>query len=197
MTSIFDANQVFVKELVRMFKFGNVFEFYNIQKVKIGEAKEEEISGFKKVMKMTRFKSMLPFVIGVYDSVGSKIVTLRKPFKWWMQEVHVFDAQGQEIGIYKQKFKFFKPTFHLFDKQGVEFAKIHGNMVGWTFNISSMDGKNLGVINKKFAGIAKELFTTSDNYMVRFEPSNILNKEQKMILTSVACVIDMIFKEYK
>lgn len=196
MASILDEKNIFVKERVRMFKFGNVFEFFNLDNVKIGEAREEEITTFKKFVKMTNMKTMLPFTIGIYGSDGSKIVTLKKPFKWFLPRVFIYDNDGTEIGKYVQKFKFFKSEFHLFGRDGIEFAKIVGNFVGWKFVISFMDGRKIGEINKKFAGIGKELFTTADNYVVRFEEGVSLSDEQKKILVSVSCVIDMIFKEY-
>lgn len=195
MTSIFNEKTIFVKQLARVFKFGHVFEFYNQHKVKIGEAREEEITGWKKFVKMTKYSALLPFTISIYDSAGNKIVTLRKPFKWWMQEVNIHDEKDNVIGRYKQKFTFFKPTFHIFDNER-EFAMIQGNFVGWSYNITSASGQPLGVINKKFSGLAKEMFTTADNYQVKFEDSS-LTADQKKILTSISCVIDMIFKNRK
>lgn len=192
--AIHKEKTVLVKEKVRMFKFGNVFEFFNLQNHKIGEAREEEISGFKKFVKLTKYKSMLPFTIGLYDAQGNKVVTLRKPFRWWMAEVFVHDKDDNVIGRYKQKFKFLKPTFYLYENEQ-EFAKIEGNFTAWNFNITSPEGHDYGQIDKKFAGIAKEFLTTADNYVVRLDHDS-LNENQQKILSSVSCVIDLIFKEY-
>ena len=56
-------------------------------------------------------------------------------------------------------------------------------------------GHDYGQIDKKFAGIAKEFLTTADNYVVRLDHHS-LNENQQKILSSVSCVIDLIFKEY-
>ena len=196
MTELFSEKQIFVKEKVRMFRFGNVFEFFNLSNVKLGEAREEEITKFKKVIKLTKYKSLLPFTIVLYDNMGEKIVRLNKPFKFWLPIVNVYDKQNQKIGSYKSKFRFFKPTFSLRDNSEQEFAKIEGNIMAWNFKITSNDSREIGTINKKFAGVAKELFTTSDNYLININ-NELLNEQQRKLLTSVACVIDMIFKEYK
>ena len=195
MTSIFKENEIFVKEKVRILKYGNVFGFFNLTNHKLGEAREEEITLVKKIFKLTKLKTMLPFTISLYDSNNQKLVTLKRPFTWFLSEIVISDPQGNKIGKYKQKFKLLKPTFTLFDKDDNEFAKIQGNFIAWKFTITSTDGKNLGTINKKFAGLGKELFTTADNYLVKLHATSI-TPEQRKILTSVACIIDMVFKEY-
>jgi len=195
MASIFEEKEIFVKEKVRFFKFGNVFDFYNLENVKIGEGREENLFFLKKILKLTGIKPFLPFTISLYDSSNTKLVTFDRPLTFWMSQITILDAGGNQIGKYQQKFRLLKPTFVIFDNNNVEFAKIEGNFVAWNFVITLNDGTKVGEINKKFSGIAKEMFTTADNYIVKLN-SQSLSKEHKKILISVACIIDMVFKEY-
>ena len=89
----------------------------------------------------------------------------------------------------------FKPTLIFYDANEMEFAKIQGNFTAWNFTIKLSDGAQVGEINKKFAGVAKELFTTADHYLVKLTGS--VDKDKQHMLLAVACVIDMVYKEYK
>ena len=195
MASIFEERVIFVKEKVRYFKFGEVFEFFNLDNVKIGEAREENVSFIKKILKMTGLKTKLSFTVSLYDTSNNKIITIKRPFTWFLSDITVFDQVGNKLGRYKEEYQLFKPVFSLYSKHEIKFAKIEGNFVAWNFVITSVNGEKIGEINKKFAGIAKEMFTTADNYLVKL--NNSLSEDNRKVLTSVACVIDLICKEYK
>lgn len=193
--NIFDTNTIIVKENLRFLKFGNVFEFFDEQGVKLGEAKEEKIGFWRKLFKLTNLKTLLPFDITIYGAQGEKLLSISRPFSIWLSEVVVSGSQGEKLGYYKQRFRIFKPKFELRDNTNQIVGSIVGDFVAWNFTIKSKDGQELGIINKKFAGIAKEMFTTADNYMVSFNDM-IMTSEHKKLLVGLAVIIDMVFKEY-
>lgn len=196
MTNIIDANEIFVKEQVRTFKFGNVYDYFDTGKNKIAEAREENITGIRKLFKVTKYKPYLPFDFSIYTPGGEKIASLQRPFSPFLAKIKVSDANGKLIGRYQQKFHLLKPVLKLLDAQGQEFAEIRGNIIAWNFTITAPDGQEIGKVTKKWAGVGRELFTTADNYLVQLNKSG-MSEDRKKMLTTVPGVIDMVFKEYK
>lgn len=193
MTFLFDAEEIIVKEQVRVLKFGNVYEFFTPQGKKLGEAREEGISFLQKFFRMTKYKNMLPFTVSLYDAGGTKLVTLRRPFTFFMSHVAVLDASGKTLGTYRQKFRLSKPKLLVLDPGGAQLATMEGSFAGWHFAIMSGGGKKLVDISKKWAGAARELFTTADTYAVRIEAA--IPEEHRRLLIPVACVIDLVFRD--
>ncbi|MBI1970848.1 hypothetical protein HYS47_03810 [Candidatus Woesearchaeota archaeon] len=195
MASLFTEKKIFAKEQVRFMKFGNVFEFFSLDNKKLGEAREEEIDGIKKVFKLTKYKQHFPFTVSIYDSSDKKLVTIRRGFSLFLSTVKVFDGNGSPIGHYKQKFKLLKSKFLLFDESEKHFADLDGTMIGWSYAITDIHGTKLGGLYKKFSGVGKELFTTADNYIIELENISSLSENQRKMIISVACIIDMIAGE--
>jgi uncharacterized protein YxjI len=80
------------------------------------------------------------------------------------------------------------------DNEGREIATIKGDWAAWNFEITDTAGQRIGRVDKKWDGLAKELFTTADKYVVNIEPS-VTDENQRIAIASVAAAIDMILKE--
>ena len=87
-----------------------------------------------------------------------------------------------------------KPKFTLLDNLGHEIATIKGDWKAWNFEITDAAGQKIGTIDKKWNGLAKEMFTTADKYAVNIE-SNLADGNTRVAVASVAAAIDMILKE--
>lgn len=193
--NILKENEIVVREQVRL-KFGNIFNFVSTQNKDLGEAREENITGVRKLFKLTKLKHHLPFDFTIYDSNNQPIVKIqKKQASFFVSRVDVFDNSDKLLGTYQQKFKFFKPMFNVLDDQGGQIATVKGNIVAWNYDITDMAGGNIATISKKFAGIAKEIFTTADNYVFRIEKS--LPENQRKLFAGAPVIVDMIFKEVK
>jgi uncharacterized protein YxjI len=62
--------------------------------------------------------------------------------------------------------------------------------------IKDPSNAQIGVITKKWAGAAKEIFTNADKYNVSIDPG-YSNKTNKIAILSSAITIDMVLKESK
>jgi len=63
-----------------------------------------------------------------------------------------------------------------------------------TFHIMTPDGEETGcAVTKKFDGFLKELFTTSDNFLVQF-PENMKTTQRKLLLICAAMMVE--FKHF-
>jgi uncharacterized protein YxjI len=122
--------------------------------------------------------------------------SIMRGWTFFMSQIKVKDAQGNVIGTIQQKFKFLKPSFKIFNVSGMQIAEISGDWKGWNFTIKDPSNTQIGSITKKWAGAAKEIFTTADKYNVNID-SKYNNKENKIVILSSAITIDMVLKESK
>ena len=112
----------------------------------------------------------------------------------WKQDLDSYMA-GSSNQMKKQLFKSkFLAGFRVFDNAGKQIADIKGDWKGWNFKILTTDGKEMGVITKKWAGLGKELFTSADNYMVEIR-EGFGGQDAVTLLLGAALAIDVLYKE--
>ena len=123
-------------------------------------------------------------------------MTIKRGWTFWLSKITLIDGQGNISGHIKQKFKLLKPRFVIFDEQEQAIAEINGDWKAWNFVITDGHGNKIGSINKKWAGMAKEIFTTADKYYVTINPEYAEDRN-KMNIVATAITIDMVLKESK
>jgi uncharacterized protein YxjI len=72
-------------------------------------------------------------------------------------------------------------------------AEVKGDWKGWTFTFLGPDGREIGSVTKKWAGVGKELFTSADNYMITLQEVSPANAS---LLLAAGIAIDVVFKEH-
>jgi uncharacterized protein YxjI len=111
-----------------------------------------------------------------------------------MSKISLFDENGKQIAKIHQKFKLLKAEFKILGVSDAEIGKILGDWKAWDFTITDNRDTEIGLITKKWAGIAKELFTSADKYVVSIKPELADDIKRKTVIAS-AIVVDMILKE--
>jgi uncharacterized protein YxjI len=107
------------------------------------------------------------------------------------KKVQVVDAQGTVVGTYKAKRFSISGGFHVYDKDGKHVAEIRGQLLKSNYTFFQPDGKTeMGKVSKKWAGMAKELFTSADTYAVQIQPAFAEDPKTKMLILGAAVAID-------
>ena len=167
MNQILNRNLFFVKEHVGMFKAANNFDILDPESQQIIMTCREEKLGFlTKIARFTDYKRMTPFEIEVKTTSGEKVLTVKRGFSMFASTVEVLDETDQLIGVFKQSFFSFKGKFNIYDANQNSLATLKGSWRAYNFSFVK-DGVELAKIDKKWAGLGKELFTSADNYMVQ------------------------------
>ncbi|HEC65340.1 MAG TPA: scramblase [bacterium] len=192
---LFRIDEFFINEKVNFLKFVNEYKIFEKNGEEIGAVRQKLTTG-DKVLRMLLSKKMLPFDMSIVDKSEKVLTRLKRGWTFWLSQIEILDEHDRKIGHIKQKFTLLKPKLEIYDEQDLLLAVIQGNWIAWNFEITSPEENSIGVINKKWSGIGKELFTTADNYHV------VINREyaentNKMIILSAAIAIDMIYKENK
>ncbi|MDR2839649.1 MAG: hypothetical protein LBV75_00050 [Paludibacter sp.] len=193
--TFFNHNIFFIDEKVAAFKFTNTYKVFDSDSRHIGNIKQKMSAGLK-VLSLFLNKAMFPFRLDIIDNENNLLASVTRGWTFFMSTISVSDSDANTIAIIKQKFKFFKPEFRILDIHNEEIAIIKGDWKAWNFSINDSKDKLIGTINKKWAGVFKETFTTADKYIVSIEP-DVAEDSKKIAIVATAITIDMVLKESK
>lgn len=195
MHPLLNRNLYFVKEHVGMFKAANNFDVLDPEsKEIIMNCREENLGFFTKMMRFGDYKKMTPFDITIKTPQGAPVLRVSRGWTFWRSVVTVYDENNQVVGTFRQRMLSIGGKFELLAPDGTIMCMLQGKWTSWDFTFQK-DDVQFARVNKKWAGLGRELFTTADNYMLSIEPNVSQNHPMRiMILAAVMC-IDMVLKE--
>jgi hypothetical protein len=85
--------------------------------------------------------------------------------------------------------------FNVFDNQNQQFAEVKVNWKRWDFRFVSNQGREIGSVTKKWAGLGKELFTSADNYIISLKDLSGASPVASALLLAAGLAIDVVYKE--
>lgn len=195
MNSILNQNIFLVKEHVGMFKAANNYDIYNPENNElILNCRENNLGTFTKILRFTDYKRMTPFDIEIATTSGLHLIRVKRKVAVFRSNVEVFDEKDHLIGTFKQKFWSIGGKFEILDKNEKPICKLQGKWSGWDFKFTQGD-KLLAQVNKKWAGIGKELFTSADNYVLQIENTVAPDDNVRQLILAAVMCIDMVLKE--
>ena len=191
-----DLNTYFVKQQAGLFKRMATYDIFDPNSnQQIGVAKEEP-STLVNILRLFMNKKTLPTNVNFYAQGENKpLFSIHRPFTWFRSVVDVKNGEGQKIGSFKSKMMSLGGGFWVYDAEDQQFAEVKGDWKGWNFKFLTADGQELGSVGKKWAGMAKELFTTADNYVIALNDSAKGKKHSNELLLAAGIAIDIIYKE--
>lgn len=182
-----------VRERVAVLKLADTYDILEADTGQQVAVAQEKPGGFVTFMRFLLNKRMLPthvFIAPREDA--SPMISIHRGFTLLRAKVSVRTGDGREIGWFKSKVFSFGGGFYVFDAAGRQVAEIKGDWKGWNFKFIE-GGKEIGTVTKKWAGLAKELFSSADNYVINLAPGQPPEAVALLIATGIA--IDTIYKE--
>ncbi|RPH47511.1 MAG: oxidoreductase [Planctomycetota bacterium] len=192
-----DLREFIVKEHVGVLKLADTFDIFDAQtQAKVGLAKETP-GGLIHFLRFLINKQMLPNQVTVRqgDENGPVLFTIDKPFSFFRSKVVIHDASGQALGYFKSKFFSLGGGFWVHDMKDQTVAEIKGDWKGWNFKFLNPQGGEIGLVTKKWGGLAKELFTSADTYAVSIAEAGSEDRTTRILLIAAALAIDIVYKE--
>lgn len=193
--AFFESNEYFIDEKIGFLKFHNEYKVYDNTATPVGRI-VQRVSGWHKFLRLFLNKAMFPFTLEIVDNNEKVLVSIKRGWTFWLSKITIQDSTGTPTGYIKQKFKLLKPRFQILDAHNTQIAEINGDWKAWHFNITDATGNQIGTVNKKWAGIAKEFFTSADKYYVSIDPQ-YAEDQNKVNIVATAITIDMVLKENK
>jgi uncharacterized protein YxjI len=195
MNPILNRNLFFVKEKVGMFKAANSYDILDPEtKEIILECREDNMGFFTKMLRFSDYKRMTPFEVTVKTPQGGLVLTVRRGWTFFRSVVEVLDETGTVVGTFRQRMLSVGGKFDLLATDGSLMCTLKGKWTSWDFMFEK-DGVNFARVNKKWAGLGKELFTSADNYMLGIEDTVAQDHPMRVMIMAAVMCIDMVLKE--
>jgi hypothetical protein len=129
-----------------------------------------------------------PLSIKIIDISKKEILKIQRPFYFFNSSAKI-TSEERLIGTIKQKNWFLDKQFDFYDNNNnLLFSCISKFPHIWTFNVLK-EGKQIGQILKKWAGLGREAFTDADKFMIDFD--NIEEEKIQYAMLAMAFVIDL------
>lgn len=194
MPEVLDRNVFLVKQHLGLFKAACNFDIHDPQSGEmLLECREENLGPITKLFRFTDYKRYTPFDVQVRTPQGEPVFRVHRGVSLSGGKVSVADGEGQTIGRFRLRTFSLGPTFDLLDLENRPLCQLKGSLMAREFRFLNGDTE-LAKITKKWGGLAKEMFTAADNYVVQIgegvEPGSLL---RPLILASAFCV-DMVLK---
>lgn len=190
----FDTDTFLVREHVGFMKLHEAYDLLSPDGTTIGVA-IERADTLRKILKLVVSKQLLPFTIEILGADQKPLVYIRRGFTIFRSKVIVTDVNGGGIGYFKQRLLSLGGAFDVFDTADKQIALLKGDWKGWNFTFTDTAGQAIGTVTRQWGGLAKELFTSADNYVVHIERSKITDVRHVQLLLAAALCIDMVLKE--
>ncbi len=195
MNSVLSRNAFFVREHVGLFKAASNYDIFDAQSGEpLMECREEKLGFITRLLRFTDYKRMTPFNCMVRDMQGNQVLRVSRGVTIFRSQVKVFNENDEWIGQFRQRIFSIGGRFDVLDTNGQYLCDLRGKWTSWEFYFER-DGNELARVTKQWAGLAKEMFTSADNYALLISeaipPTNPL---RQLILAAVLC-IDLVLKE--
>jgi uncharacterized protein YxjI len=157
---------------------------------------QEQGGGFGNFLKRLFLRSMRPFRSNVEDlTAGTQLLSLRRPFRFIFHRLEVSTPDGKLLGALQKRWTWFRRKYTVEGPGGEELATLFGPFFRpWTFKIMLPgQAQEVGLIQKKWSGLAKEMFTQADNFWIEF--GEVTDPRLRAILFSATVLIDVVHFE--
>lgn len=190
MENLFDKETIVVNQKFTI--INNEYQILDESGAEIGFVKEQA-SSLESILKLFMSKKLLPWKMDILDPQKNVLISISKGLTFFLSKISVKNAAGVEIAQIKQKFAL-KPKFEVCNTAGAVIASVEGNFIAWDFKVTDAQGNQIGTVNKQYGGLAKEIFTDSDKYVVKIDKS-LSDPTLRSAVISAACIIDKVLKE--
>jgi hypothetical protein len=126
-------------------------------------------------------------VLAVRTPGGDPVLTLVRQDSENDWLAAVTEPDGQLIG--KIRIEFSRRHYTLLDEQGQVVGRAAGDLGATQFSVTGAEGERYAQIRKTWAGLGKELLTSSDHYTVTF--TGPVSPRIRTLIVMVPIVLDM------
>lgn len=191
-----EVQNFLVVERAAILKTVDIYDFFDADTGEQVGVAEERIPGWMKTLRWIITKKLMPTTFEIREHPSNAVVAiLKKPFAIFRPIVEVYDAENRRLGYFKAKLISLGGGFYVYDDRDQQVAEVKGKWHGWDFKFVTPGGQELGHVTKKWAGLAKELFTSADKYVVSIADDLKDQPIAKILLLSAAIAIDSVFYE--
>lgn len=192
---MFSQSTYFIKQEFALFKLTTKYFIIDPESKKTIAVAAENIGALQKYSRLLIKKQFFGTNVEIKDEATGNIIYTIKKSGFWAPKVSVTDTTGNSIGYFKSKPFSLKGMFDVYDSTDKKLADVTGEFLGWNYTFKDTTGKQLGTVTKKWAGIGKEFFTGSDNYVISLDESLKGTSGMMALLIIAGLAIDIVYRE--
>ncbi|KAF9581171.1 hypothetical protein BGW38_001916 [Lunasporangiospora selenospora] len=192
------TRQVEMMNVLVGFEQANKYAIVDPNGQPIGFIAEEDAS-FTKAMGRQLLRTHRPFKASVFDLQGNEVLKIHRPFAFINSRIMISTPDDRLIGEVQQEWHLIRRRYNLFTVEHPEsnhstspssdsqtsaistekvdpktlnraqFAHIDGGFLALDFDMQDEQGYKMASVNRNFVGFARELFTDSGQYVLRFD----------------------------
>lgn len=204
------VRQLEMLNLLVGFEQANRYRILNPAGHTLGFLLEEQQGPWKGALQRQLLHTHRPIRASILDPHGHPILFFHRPFNLLTSKISVIDPISSDphihprvIGESQQEFHLWRRRYNLFSSRPSslhpnsslhlqQFARIDAGFLAWHFEARDQLNKPLASISKDFTGFAREIFTDTGQYVLRFHPPNSLplSTDQRAVILATAVSID-------
>lgn len=192
--TLFDEPVLVVNQKAKLIELTNEYAIYDANGRQLGSVVQVGQGMARKALRLlSNVDQFLGHKLEVRDVQGRVVLGLHRPGKILKSRVVVSAPNGAEIGVIRQENAIGKIRF-AFEVGGQRIGGIAAeNWRAWDFAITDAQGAEVARVKKTFEGLAKAMFTTADNYVVRVHRP--LDEPLRTLVVAAAVSVDTALKQ--
>jgi uncharacterized protein YxjI len=185
---LFTEPVLVVNQKAKLIELVNEYKVFDQNGNQIGAVAEVGQSTAKKVARfVTSLDQFMTHRYEIRDEHEQPQLVLTRPRKLVKSKFVLERPDGSAVGEIEQKNVFGKIRFRLL-AGGREVGTLNAeNWRAWNFNIQDEHGSEVARVTKKWEGLAKNLFTTADNYVVQV-PQPLDDPLRSLVVAAALCI---------
>lgn len=192
---MFTQSNYFIKQEFALFKLTSKYFITNPETKETIAIAEENISPLHKYSRLFIKKQFFGTKVDIKDAASQQVLYTIKKSGFWAPKVSVTDSTGNNLGHFQSKAFSLKGMFDVYESNNTKLAQVTGEFFKWNYTFTDITGKQLGLVTKQWSGLGKELFTSSDNYMISIDESVQGNSNIMALLIIAGLAIDIVYRE--
>ncbi|GAA1597578.1 hypothetical protein GCM10009678_94110 [Actinomadura kijaniata] len=158
----------------------------------LAEAAEEDVPIRKQISRVVFGGiGVYPRTVQVRDPQGTPVLVIAN--RGYDTDTSVLLPDGRLIGWFRQNRYAFR--YSLLDAAGNAVGELKGNRLGRRFQVLDGYGQHVAQVDKKWAGLGKEVLTTADRYTTEVRAP--LPEPLRTLVVTAAIAVDMMHYEEK
>jgi uncharacterized protein YxjI len=192
-TPLLQASTLVVEQRRKFFEMRNQYRIFDETGAQIGAMEQEKQSALAFLARLgSDLDVALPVTLNVLDAAGMPVLVFHKP--WFSMTLKVARPDGMQLGTISKRIRLGKARFTLTDTSGSEMGEVRAeNWRARDFAIFDASGTEVAKVTKKWRGLATEVFTDADTYVVNLE-SGVTDPLRSLALAA-SLAIDLVMKQ--
>jgi len=153
------------------------------------QCREHNMGSFTKMLRFTDLRRTTPFDFTVTTADGETLMRVSRRIPVFSSRVRVVDSEDVPLGGFVLRPFSISGTFDVLDATGIRVCRLKGGVTGRRFSFLAPDGIELARVERKWAGVGKELFSSASDYMLQIDEAVPgAGTTRHLILASVLCI---------